>query len=125
MPRDWGRGVGALVVLGAVWVLVYWRWEPSRGRIGFVDGPGLGEKSPLGGGDAPPVALVSPAPKPPQPAVSPASGAAPPRPPPAPASPTFVPTPKVAVVPPSFRTYTVKKGDTWESIASKEMGSRD
>jgi nucleoid-associated protein YgaU len=30
----------------------------------------------------------------------------------------------VAVVPPSFRTYTVKKGDTWESIAARELGAR-
>jgi nucleoid-associated protein YgaU len=116
MHRDWGRGVGALVVLGGIWILVYWWWEPSKGRIVFDDGPGAKEP-PASAAEAPaPVAQAanipahslrladaartgSPAPLPPQ--------------------------PRIAVVPPSFRTYTVKKGDTWELIAAHEMGSRD
>jgi LysM repeat protein len=39
--------------------------------------------------------------------------------------PVAPPPPKIAVVPPTFRLYTVKKGDTWETIASREMGSRE
>jgi nucleoid-associated protein YgaU len=122
MNRDWGRGVGALVVLGALWVLVYWWWEPRHGKIVFEDGPGMNDRSPLGGGD--------PGTTPARPVSNPASVAASgpgratastgrPVGPPAPT------VPRIAVVPPSFRLYTVKSGDTWETIASRELGSPD
>ncbi|MEX2219306.1 MAG: LysM peptidoglycan-binding domain-containing protein [Phycisphaerales bacterium] len=89
MTDRWGRGVGALVVLGAVWVLVYWWWEPSRPGISF-DGDGPGEVA----------GVVTPVGAPP--------GLGP---------------REVAVVPPRFRSYLVKDGETWESIAQKELGS--
>jgi LysM repeat protein len=129
MSRDWGRGVGALVFLGALWVLVYWWWEPSHGKIVFEDGPGMRERSALGGeaSTANAATMVSnPPPAPPvsAPALQGRTAAKPPSAPAKPAVPA-TPAPKIAVVPPSFRSYTVKKGDTWESIASREMGSRD
>lgn len=108
MAENWGRGIGALVVLGAIWVLVYWWWEPSRagGRISFDDHPGVKATSP-----APPPRPATPvvsAPKPkPKPTGASGTGGA----------------PALAVIPPAFRPYAVKAGDTWDSIAGREMGS--
>jgi nucleoid-associated protein YgaU len=108
MAENWGRGIGALVVLGAIWVLVYWWWEPSRagGRISFDDSP------------AP--AVRAPAPSPPKP-VTPVANT--PKPKPTAPNPGGRGTPPIAVIPPAFRPYAVKAGDTWDSVAGREMGS--
>ena len=42
---------------------------------------------------------------------------------PAPTSAPAKSAPTIHVQPPAFRAYTVKRGDTWESIAAKEMGA--
>ena len=117
MTRDWGRGIGALVVLAGLWVLVYWWWEPSGGRISFDAEP----KS-LGGAEQP--LAVSTAPTAPAPAAPPTASPIPRQSPKPPAPQRPAPEqPRLAVVPPSFRPYTVKTGDTWESIAARELGS--
>jgi nucleoid-associated protein YgaU len=117
MTENWGRGVGALAVLAAVWILVYWWWEPSRPRISFDESRITRETEPDPvEAPVPPRtgSLMQPAPT--GPGLSPS---------PKPRATTESAAPKLAVIPPTFRAYTVKKGDTWQSIATKEMGSPD
>ncbi|MBX3361907.1 MAG: LysM peptidoglycan-binding domain-containing protein [Phycisphaeraceae bacterium] len=106
-------GFGFLV---AVWILVYWWWQPSSSRIAFdpeasaaklvegrpTDAPSAGEPVRL------PVVQQTPAP----PVV-------------AQPAPERRVEPTQGVLAPRFRPYTVRRGDTMESIALRQMGSRD
>lgn len=100
-------GFGILVV---VWIAVYWWWQPAGRTIAFD-------------ADAQPAPALTPDPAaepPPARVVEPASA---PKPAPPPSSP---PASLVdGVVAPRFRSYTVRRGDTIESIAQRAMGSRD
>ncbi len=103
----------AAAALIALWVLVYW-WTPGPDEgvdIAFAppeDGPALVlEEQP----DAPPPAVVTPpATEPPAPAGAGASKNRPPAP---------------TVVPPSFRRYTVRAGDTAQKISRRFYGKPD
>lgn len=106
-----------MTALAALWVLVYWWWEPSNPKISFDETPAAHPP--------PVVAPAGPAPKiPPAIQQTPRTrgSASPP-----PARPTqAAEQPKqapLAVIPPQFRAYTIKKGDTWESIAASELGA--
>lgn len=98
-----GRVFGFLAALAVVWIVIYWWWEPSAPPITYADAPSEQVQSPLGGAPAP-----EPAPPEPAPPID--------RPVPVPA--------QVAVIPPRFREYTIKDGDTLESVARAELGSR-
>lgn len=120
MTQNWGRGVGVLAVLAAVWVFVYWWWEPRHPRISFDESRATRDAA--SEGQPGPVPVEKPAPVQPLRAPAPTAttgSSSTPKPPPR----TETVAPPIAVVPPSFRVYTVRKGDTWESIATKEMGS--
>ncbi|MCW5767265.1 MAG: LysM peptidoglycan-binding domain-containing protein [Phycisphaeraceae bacterium] len=106
-------GFGFLV---AVWILVYWWWQPSSSRIAFdpdastaklvegrlADAPSAGEPVRVPVVQQPPVTPVESQPAPER-RVEPTQG----------------------VLAPRFRPYTVRRGDTMESIALRQMGSRD
>lgn len=101
MSDTTGRIFGALAALAALWVIVYWWWEPSRPKIS------LDATAPASAG------TISFDPGPP-PAARPTADA-----------PPIITAPShIAVIPPRFRDYTIRKGDTFESIAQQEMGSR-
>lgn len=107
-------GFGFLV---AVWILVYWWWQPSSSRIAFdpeaADAKLVERRLPDGspaGEPAPVPAAVRQTPT--QPVV-------------APPEPERRVEPTQGVLAPRFRPYTVRRGDTMESIALRQMGSRD
>lgn len=99
MNDSLGRIFGAVAALAALWIVVYWWWEP-RPRITF-DAPG-----PSSAG----AAVVSEQPPPIEPAITPVR---------APVDP-----PPLSVIPPRFREYTIRGGETLEAIAERELGSR-
>lgn len=104
-----GRFFGGIAALAVLWIFVYWWWEPRGGTISFDPGPPAGD------------VVLSPAPGPrpvdlgERPIVrEPEAGNVPdPR--------GTRPTP--AVIPPEFREYTIRDGDTLEGIARRELGS--
>ena len=112
MSESAGRVFFGFAALAALWIAVYWWWEPSRPGVSFDQTrPAFG----------PAAATASQPPAEPQrvPAPGPRTEqvSAPPPPVGQPAP------PRVAVVPPRFRDYTIRPGDTMTSIAAREMGS--
>lgn len=107
-------GFGILVV---VWIAVYWWWQPSGKSIAFD--PEAAEARLVGSvstqGNVPIADPVAPARR-----EEPVSRPAPPQRPPA-AESRLVD----GVVAPRFKSYTVRRGDTLESIAQRELGARD
>jgi nucleoid-associated protein YgaU len=103
MSDNMGRIFGGCAALAGIWVFVYWWWEPGEPRIRFdeqrISSPAPAEFMAPAGQPAPPPDLR--------------------RPPPATRS---EPLP-IAVIPPSFREYTVRRGDTLTEIARRELGS--
>lgn len=102
MNDSLGRIFGAVAALAALWIVVYWWWEP-RPRISF-DTPGPSSSE---------AAVVTP-PPPIEPRIEPAI------------TPVRAPVepPAISVVPPRFRDYTIRSGETLEAIAERELGSR-
>src|SRR6185295_2098080 len=102
MSESVGRIFGALAGLAALWIVVYWWWEPSKARVSFPSpaaasgqgAPGTGQPVVHEPPAATPVERRPPTPRPP-----------------------IAPPPRIAVVPPKFREYTVKPGETFEAIA--------
>lgn len=119
MSENIGRVFGGFAALAVLWIVVYWWWEPSQPRISFD--PATAAAAGSAGNPTPPTVVSQ---SPPRPVVTEPNPAPPVRvvdpPRPAPQAPE---PPKVAVVPPQFRQYTVKAGDTLASIAAKELGS--
>jgi len=104
MSENLGRVFGGFLVLAVLWILVYWWWDPQP-RISFD--PGAAEAGAEMGrppSAAAPNLIVEPR------RVDPVIGAQ--------ATP-----PKPVIVPPRFRDYTVRNGDTLNSIARRELGS--
>jgi nucleoid-associated protein YgaU len=106
MSDHLGRIFGILAALAVLWIVVYWWWEP-RPRITFDNGPAVETVSAPGPREPVPEATVRPR-ETGRPAIEPDPAR---------------PSGGVAVIPPRFRDYTVKKGDTVESIAKSELGS--
>lgn len=111
MREEGQRYVGAFMLLVLVWVGVFWWWEPTRDdAVTF--------QPPITDG-APPVAAAADTPPPEPLRVAPALPA-----------PTVVPeapspAPQAAgVLAPEFRETTVRAGDTFATIAQRELGSR-
>lgn len=105
--RRSSTGFGILVV---VWIAVYWWWQPAGRTIAF-DTDAAPIQSPITEADEanPPPRIV-----PPTPATKPVNALVEP------------PAARLdGVVVPRFRSYAVRRGDTIESIAQREMGSRD
>jgi nucleoid-associated protein YgaU len=100
-----GKLFGLLCVLGGVWIAVYWLWEPAGPSTTLDSRP-------------PDSTLVS---EPPRVTTTPPP-VQPPKQEPPPKSSGNQPGPRV--IPPEFYEYTVKRGETIESIAERELGSR-
>lgn len=135
--ENWGRVFGGFAALAVLWIGVYWLWPASgergsgssQGRVsGIVGANGGSAKAsvptapPPGNAPPPPAAVI------PGPTATPvlsmkdgvtgsSAGSA------ATNDASTRPDPKV--IPPKFRAYVVKKGDTLQSIAKKELGSSD
>jgi 5'-nucleotidase len=109
MNDNLGRVFGALAGLAALWIVVYWWWEPgaSQPRISY------GQQAPaVPAAKEPTPTIKEPPPEPAKPAPAPAE------------PPKAAEAPKVVVIPPRFRDYVIKHGDTLEAIAERELGSR-
>lgn len=101
MLKDPRQVIGYLCLLAIVWIAVYWWWEPrSDPRLVFA--PPLVEVDSLDvrtGDDPVPDVSVAP--------------------------PELIePAPELPVEPPKFVDYTVRRGDTLESIARAQLGHR-
>lgn len=105
MPTHPGKIALALALLVAVWIGVYWWWDPKP--------PITFEPTTASSAEPEPPAAVEPAPR--EPLVVP-------REPDAKATP--VPEgPRVAVVPPEYVEYTIQPGDTLASLSRRFFGS--
>lgn len=110
MPDRWGRTLMGLAALAGLWIIVYWAWEPrsAGARVTFDDGspvPRPAASNQTAPSISQPAVELAPPPGPRE-AAAPASGSRP-----------------IAVVPPRFRDYTIRPGDTLELIAQRELGS--
>lgn len=96
MERTSARLVASVALLLTLWIGVYWLWIPSRGR---PDEGSVGFKNP--GEQSPTGPTTDPAPGP------------------------FIDPDRPPVTAPTFRDYTVRQGDSFESIALEAFGSKD
>src|SRR5205085_1771301 len=114
MSENFGRVFGGMAALAVIWIFVYWWWEPRGGAITFDQTSHAGAVLPAEppGVSAPPAGPnLDPAPR-----EGDLSSTLPRHVTPPPSLP--------AVIPPQFRQYTVKSGDTLARIAERELGSR-
>ncbi|MFG0307127.1 MAG: LysM peptidoglycan-binding domain-containing protein [Phycisphaerales bacterium JB040] len=115
MPHESSQRVLlSMTLLALLWVAVYWAWGPPDGSRDA----GLVELA-----DTPRITFDR------EPAQAADPGAPPTAPPTAPPSDTLSvtpigldPTPGPGIIPPEFRAYTLRDGDTLESIARREYG---
>ena len=105
---------GGFFALAAIWVGVYWMWEPSRSAgVSFADQPEAAEREaqqPIAGDSE--VREVEPTPIEPDPTPPPVADEDPP-----------AGDPEEGVIQPQFRDYTIQRGDTFESIARRFFGA--
>jgi nucleoid-associated protein YgaU len=128
---NWVRIFGGFASLAVLWVAVYWWWgEPKKPQAIPVGTQPAVASAERGDSSLPPPPLT-PRPTPiavPAPAPL-AADSTPPTDGPAvtsPAAPSAPATgtgPTSRIEPPKFRAYIVKKGDTFQKIAAKELGS--
>ncbi len=110
MDTSGSKLVGGLLLLVAVWIVVYWAWTPSEAGISLGRQP-----------DAPPAGHTGATPtEPTEPDVQ--SRAAPVRPQPEP-QPPRVRADGPGVIAPEFETYRVQPGDTLASISRRFYGT--
>lgn len=114
------RLVSAFAALVVLWIVVFWAWQPRSAGVTFANGAGPNtiEELPFEEGPAPIDALDAGAAQdaPPSDEGSPVREA----PIEEPARPA--PEPTSGVIPPEFRDYVVKDGDTFAIIARKMYG---
>ncbi|MEO0482735.1 MAG: LysM peptidoglycan-binding domain-containing protein [Planctomycetota bacterium] len=121
-----------MALLALLWVAVYWWWEPDRGGpvidvadpvVVVPDEPEL--PTPQGSDSDGPLVIQTPF----QPDADMTLGASPRPTDPLPAeAPVIAQEPEPAsagtpVLPPTFRPYVIRPGDTFERIARRELGS--
>lgn len=114
MADQWGRVIAGSAALAALWIGVYWAWEPSPPPITYGASP---EPASEAGPDATP-AHVEPEPRPVRPAPAPAPKPQPPAP-----APESADAGDAKAVAPQFTMYRVQPGDSLNSIAAKMLGS--
>lgn len=111
MEHHGGKIAAGLLCLVVVWIIVFWLWTPTEGKISFSTADGSKAEQPaddaLARPKLPPVVadpvFTRPVPQPGPAEQRPASG---------------------GVVAPEFEEYTVQPGETFASIALKFLGSR-
>ena len=118
-----GRLFGGIAALAVLWIVVYWWWEPRGATISFDPGPASADAGTGSLVDSERPRVVEP--RGASPVVQEPVAVAPrPTPPPAPPVVKEEPRPPVpAVIPPQFREYAIRDGDTLEAIARRELGS--
>lgn len=104
MTDRWGKTLTGLAALAALWILVYWWWQPRGVTISYDDSSAA---RPIPAAQTTPTIqpILPPAQTIPTPAIQPP------------------PSDTRAVIPPRFRDYTIKPGDTLKDIARRELGS--
>ncbi|MEZ6234727.1 MAG: LysM peptidoglycan-binding domain-containing protein [Phycisphaerales bacterium] len=116
------RLLGAVALLAATWVLVYWLWQPGPPPIRFADEqPGPGRQPPTAVEPAPARSPPATPALPTRLAIRDPLQSEPLEQPPARVQPGGAATPPRA---PAFREYTIRDDDTFEAIALRELGSR-
>ncbi len=115
MEHHGGKIAAGLLCLVVVWIIVFWLWTPTEGKISFSTADGSKPEQAEGDSLARPqlpAVVADPAPTKsvdapsqvlPKPSARPPSG---------------------GVVAPEFQDYTVQPGETFASIALKFFGSR-
>lgn len=109
MADQWGRVIAGSAGLAALWIAVYWAWEPAPPPITYGSAPPAAEATTVPVDPTPAVPVPAPAPRPVPEAVKP----------PAPREPDPIPK----AVAPEFTIYRVKPGDTLGSIAREFYGT--
>jgi nucleoid-associated protein YgaU len=109
MGEGRGRIFGVLAALAVLWIFIYWWWEPRSAVVSFDAGPPAAEGASRTGAVVEPVSDNRGN-----------SGLGRAR---APTANELRQAPVPAVIPPRFREYTIRDGDTFETIARRELGS--
>lgn len=115
MDRTTVRAFGAIAALAAVWIGVYWLYDPTPRSLSFAEPTDNTAPSRPAPNDPP----VGPAPIDPTPGTShespaPSTEAAP-----------LLPPDQPAVIPPEFREHVVRDKETFATIAARYYGRRD
>jgi nucleoid-associated protein YgaU len=110
MMERWGRVFVGLSALAGLWIVVYWWWEPRGAKITFDDGSPVPRTLKLSEQVPPPAVELSRLAD--QSVDSRATSRM-----------SSLNVKSDTVVPPKFRDYTVKPGDTLAGIAKRELGS--
>lgn len=126
MAQNPAKLAAGLLLLIAVWITVYWWWEPAdrkRATISFADAAPQAVVEPAGPGPSDASDAAAPGARPDAPPQTP-----PTRPSAATAPLTAEPArpavrERMAVTPPSFVSYTIRPGDTFQSIAKDHYGN--
>lgn len=130
MSDNWGRMFGGFAALAVVWIGVYWWWDPvhppSEPPITFDETGATPTDAGLRSSLPPLAAATTESPAratTPGPAVVENTVVIAEPEPAEPAPPPPEPAPRRAVIPPQFKDYIIREGDTFERIAEREFGS--
>lgn len=112
MVEGSGRLVSGFAALVALWVLVYWWWEPGAQRVSFASEPEPAQRETVVVESPPPPSTRREPPRaapivetPPPPVEQPAADDGP------------------RVIPPEFDRYVIRRGDSFAKIAQRFYGS--
>lgn len=115
MAASAARVGGGFLALAAIWIGVYWMWEPSRSpALSFAEPGERAEPA-----DPPPADPPSVQPR----EVEPEPAEVDPAPTPDPVAEQDPPPASVGVIAPEFRDYTIRDGDTFERISRRFFGT--
>jgi len=107
---------GGFLALAAIWIGVYWFWEPGRPDVTFSSEPRETAPDPRESPQAEPAPTPQPPTPPPEASGQPEgeatdqTGAQP-------------PAETGGVIPPEFRDYTVRRGDSFSAISRRVYGT--
>ncbi len=111
MAASAARVGGGFLALAAIWIGVYWMWEPSRSpALSFAESGGEIEPAELPPADPPPAQprVVEPEPTETDPAPAPPPDAE-----------QDLESAPIEVIAPEFRDYTIRDGDNFERISRR------